>query len=280
MFYQECERLACEKPALEGSIAKIDALLHRVNKNGLFRPDEIASSLKERPSQVLGILKTLCSYELLREVTYFECSACGNLVSTQDFEESMKEYGQYQCSQCMKTFGDDLRKNPAKVYELNPLKDVGSKSFRELPKPLKVFYCYAHEDEELRKELEKHLSLLKRQGLIQDWHDRKLLGGSYLDSEIDVHLDEAHIVLLLISSDFLSSDYCYSVEMEHALAKHSRNETRVIPIIIRECDWSQAPFAELVALPRDGIAVTSKKWTSTDEAFTDVAKGIRKVVCP
>ena len=103
--------------------------------------------------------------------------------------------------------------------------------------PLLLFYSYAHEDELLREQLEKHLSLLKRQGFISGWHDREILPGATWAQEIDVHLESASIVLLLVSPDFLASDYCYEVEMQRALERHRCGETRVIPIILRPCDW-------------------------------------------
>jgi hypothetical protein len=144
--------------------------------------------------------------------------------------------------------------------------------------PLEIFYSYAHvgADEELRNELEKHLSLLKRNGYIKSWHDRRIGAGDEWRSQIDAHARSAHIILLLISSDFVASDYCYDVEMALALERHARHEAIVIPIILRPTDWSGAPFAHLQALPRDAKAVTT--WSNRDEAFTNIAQGIRDVV--
>jgi internalin A len=82
--------------------------------------------------------------------------------------------------------------------------------------PLSVFISYAHEDEPLRQQLETHLSLLRRQGLIANWHDRQILPGTEWEKEIDAHLESAQLVLLLISPDFLASDYCYEIEMKRA----------------------------------------------------------------
>lgn len=142
--------------------------------------------------------------------------------------------------------------------------------------PLEVFYSYAHEDEKLRDEIEKNLTLLQRKGLIVGWHDRRIVAGGNWSDEIDVHVHSAQIILLLISSDFLASDYCYSVEMKVALDRHARREAIVIPIILRPADWAGAPFAHLQALPRDAKAVTT--WENRDEAFADIARGIREVV--
>jgi hypothetical protein len=139
-----------------------------------------------------------------------------------------------------------------------------------------VFFSYTHVDEPLRKALDGHLGLLRRQGLIQTWYDRNILAGSELDAEIGKNLEAADIILLLVSSDFINSDYCFSKEMTRAMERHHAGEARVIPIILRPCDWHTAPFAKLKAIPNDGKAVTS--WENIDEAFTDVAREIRLAV--
>lgn len=141
--------------------------------------------------------------------------------------------------------------------------------------PISIFYAYAEEDEELQKELRKHLSLLKRQGIVADWHFRLITGGKDWEGEIDSHINKSKIILLLVSSDFLSSDYCYDVEMKRAMVLHDSKVARVIPVILRPCDWHSALFGKLQALPKDGKAITT--WADRDEAFLDVAQRIRKV---
>src|SRR5215472_6110261 len=98
---------------------------------------------------------------------------------------------------------------------------------------VKIFISYAHKDEALRDELEKHLSLLQRQGFITSWNDRQILPGTEWAYAISEHLNTAQIILLLISSDFLASDYCYSIEMERALERHEAGEAYVVPVILR-----------------------------------------------
>ena len=144
------------------------------------------------------------------------------------------------------------------------------------PASIEVFYSYAHEDEALIKELRKHLSILKRQGVIREWYDREITAGTEWKGQIDQHLNSAGVILLLISADFLASDYCYDVEMKRALERHDQGEARVIPVILRPVDWQGAPFGKLQSLPTDGKPVTS--WTNRDEAFTDVARGIRNAI--
>jgi Novel STAND NTPase 1/TIR domain len=141
--------------------------------------------------------------------------------------------------------------------------------------PLTVFYAYAHEDERLREELMKHLRLLSRQGLISEWYDHQVVAGRDWETEIDEHLNTASIILLLVSSDFLASDYCYDKEMQRALERHKRNEAHVIPILLRPCDWPPALDA-LQPLPRNGRPVTS--WSDHDEAFRLIASEIRTLI--
>ncbi len=137
-----------------------------------------------------------------------------------------------------------------------------------------VFFSYSHKDEALRDQLESHLALLKNQGLIEAWYDRRILPGSEVDDSIFGKLESADIILLLVSSDFISSPYCYSREMTRAMERHDAGEARVIPVILRHCDWQTAPFGNLMAVPRDGKPVTS--WTDMDEAFTDVTRQVRR----
>ena len=139
-----------------------------------------------------------------------------------------------------------------------------------------VFYSYAHEDEKLRDELAKHLSLLKREGIIKEWHDRCIMPGDEWKHQIDHYLETVELILLLISPDFINSDYCYDIEMQRAMERHKEGTARVIPIILRPVDWTGAPFASLQALPTGGKPVT--EWTSQDRAFLDVAQGIRRAV--
>lgn len=140
-----------------------------------------------------------------------------------------------------------------------------------------LFFCsYSHQDKTFKEALDAHTSLLKRQGLIQIWHDREILPGDDFADKINKNLEMADIVLLLVSSDYLASNYCFSVEMKRALESHSKNQTRIIPLIIRPVDWETAPFGHITALPRDGKAISL--WSNQDEAWQSVIKEIRKTV--
>jgi molecular chaperone DnaK len=142
-------------------------------------------------------------------------------------------------------------------------------------RPISVFYSYSHQDAALREQLEIHLVLLRRQGLIDEWHDRRIEPGEDWASAIDSRLKNADIVLLLVSPDFLASDYCYEREMKTALDRHANGEARVIPIILRAVDWGHTPFSALQALPEDGKPVV--EFGRRDRAWLAVANGIRDV---
>src|SRR5947209_13902795 len=145
---------------------------------------------------------------------------------------------------------------------------------------IEIFYSYAYQDEELRNQLDKHLSSMKRQGLIVGWHSRLISPGADWAKEVDTRLNTAHIILLLISADFLSSSYCTGIEMQRALERHEAGEARVIPIILRPVDWEhESRLNQLKLLPNEAKPVTT--WLTAsgyDEAFVDIARGIRKAV--
>lgn len=139
-----------------------------------------------------------------------------------------------------------------------------------------LFFSYSHKDEALRDRLEVHLGLLKHQGLIDVWHDRRIIAGDEVDDAIFNTLNTADIILLLVSADFVSSAYCYSREMKRAIERHEAGEARVIPVILHHCLWQTAPFGKLMAAPRDGKPVTA--WADQNEALTDVANQIARAI--
>src|SRR5947209_4982833 len=139
-----------------------------------------------------------------------------------------------------------------------------------------VFVSYTHRDKALLDRLLEQLALLKRQKLIGIWHDSEISAGADWQQAITLHLNTAHLILLLISPTFMASEYCYSQEMMRAVERHDADEARVIPIILRPVDWHDAPFGKLQPLPPDGKPVTS--WSNRDAAFLAIAQGIRTSV--
>src|SRR5688572_21245663 len=141
---------------------------------------------------------------------------------------------------------------------------------------LNLFISYSHEDEALKTMLDKHLIMLKRLNKIEVWNDRKLIPGQEWDDEIKNELANAHIILLLISADFNNSEYIWQKELDQAMKRHQEGSARVVPVILRKCEWHQMPYAKLQALPKGGKPVT--EFADRDDAFTDIASGVRMLV--
>jgi hypothetical protein len=137
-----------------------------------------------------------------------------------------------------------------------------------------LVFSYSHADEALRNELEIHLASLKRQGLIDTWHDRRILAGQEFADEINQNFKEADIILLLISPNFIASEYCYNVELKQALQRHDRKEAVVIPVILRPCDWHDLPFGKLQAATADGKPIVH--FPTHDDGFFQVVQAIKK----
>lgn len=146
-------------------------------------------------------------------------------------------------------------------------------------KPVEVFISYTREDEELKNELLKHLSTMKRNGEIRIWHDRMIAAGREWEGQIDENLDKADLILLLVSAGFIASDYCWDVEVKRAMERHEARTARVIPIILRETDLKNVSFAKLQSLPKDRKPVTDpKSWISHDAAWVNVVEGLRTAI--
>lgn len=139
-----------------------------------------------------------------------------------------------------------------------------------------IFFAYSHADETMRNELEKHLSTLKRQNLIKSWHDRRIRPGTDWSETIDQNLNTADVILLLISHDFLASDYCHDIEMQRAMERHRQGEATVIPVILQPCDWEDAPFGVLQATPTDGKPVA--KFANPNDGFLEVVRAVKEII--
>jgi hypothetical protein len=142
--------------------------------------------------------------------------------------------------------------------------------------PVEIFISYSHADEQFRSRLVTHLATLKRQHEITAWHDQCIEPGENWSDEIDAAIDRARIILLLVSANFLASDYCYEKEAKRAMERHRTGEAQVIPIILTICGWKHTPLADLQALPQGGRPISS--WTNPEAAYNDIIEGIRKVL--
>src|SRR5437667_6363152 len=144
--------------------------------------------------------------------------------------------------------------------------------------PVKIFFCYAHEDEALLNQLKAHLKPLQHSGLINFWYDRNISAGTEWEREVIEQLNAAQIILLLISPHFMSSEYCYSIELKQAMERHRRGEVHVIPIILEYIYWQIEPLSKLQVLPKDAKPIKGSGWHNENEALLDVAKGVHIVV--
>jgi hypothetical protein len=149
------------------------------------------------------------------------------------------------------------------------------------PKLVRVFISYSHIDDHHQKLLSKHLQPLVREGKIEIWTDGVIQPGEEWAKAIEVGLTEADLILLLISIDFINSDYCYEKEMKKAVERHERDEAKVIPIIVRPCQWNMAPFAKLQALPKSPQSnnlLPIELWNHNEDAYDRIASAIRQIV--
>jgi len=141
---------------------------------------------------------------------------------------------------------------------------------------VELFCSYSHKDQQLRDQFQAHMAPVRRRQWVQIWTDQRIGPGAEWDLAIDAHLSIADLIVLLISADYLNSDYCYTKEMGSALQRQESKNAYVIPIIVRPCFWQEAPFAMLQVLPLGGKAVTL--WKNRDAAWTQVVTSIKMVV--
>lgn len=141
---------------------------------------------------------------------------------------------------------------------------------------INIVVSYAREDQRHLEGLILHLTPLERSNKIRLWYDGLIQAGQRWDEEIIKNLEQADIILLLVSADFLVSDFVYEVEVQRALERHSEGKAIVVPIILRPCDWSSTPFGDLQALPRNARPVSM--WESQDEAYVDIIRGLISLI--
>ena len=141
---------------------------------------------------------------------------------------------------------------------------------------VEIFLSYAHKDRIWKDRLIEHLSLLKQQGHIAMWYDQDISAGVEWQQAIHEHLDNAQVILLLISPSFVAAEHCYCREMMRAIERHNAGDARVIPIILRPVDWRDTPFGKLQALPLNGQPIMACR--NRDTALFDVAQSIRKAI--
>jgi hypothetical protein len=142
--------------------------------------------------------------------------------------------------------------------------------------PAHIFISYSHQDIDFCKALSKHIISLERQGIVSSWYDGKINPGDNWQNEIYLNLDNSDLILLLVSSDFIASDFCWHKELKTAIEKHENGSAKVIPIIIRPVQWHNTPFANIQALPEKGKPIST--WKNHDQAYANIIGYISKII--
>lgn len=228
----------------------------------------------------------------VRRIQQVHCSTCGYLVEERLLSRWLERgHSQRDCPNCEQPIFLILpdteplgAKTAAQLNEMEQavaicrdanLDDLKRAASRTLGQPVRLFCAYAEPDRGLHQQLQTHLSMLKRQGLVETADLGCLLPGSRHDAGLHALMDAANIVLLLLSADFIASDI-YDESVQRALSRHEQNQARVIPVIVRPVDWQQGPLGQLSPLPEGGRPVS--RWEDRDEAWMDVTAGIRRAI--
>ena len=252
------------------------------------------------------VVQELIDENLLDEKYDFQCD-CGNECTV--YASKLLEKG-YCCPECEREYGKeevvnkgtvvyDIDKRAVMGYNLGSIdaksrirkiieyeshkrknemmqQEYAQADVSQQEKKVKVFLSYSHEDEKFKEKLDQHLAPLKRNGKITTWNDGKLLPGSELDAEIKEQLRQADIIILMISSSFFNSDYCWETEMSEAIKRAKNGECRIIPVIVRECMWEATEFRGFLALPKDGKPIN--EYGNEDKAYTEIARRVNAII--
>ncbi len=219
-----------------------------------------------------------CSIDLSLYGEEFECTECENIFNIKKMKRHSsivyKLNRKYEIIDELKILSQ-FKEDSDNIIDISKIRGHSMINVNGDIK-IKVFLSYSHEDESMKEELDKHLIMLKRNDKIESWNDRCMMAGQELDSEIQQKLESSDVIVLLLSPDFLVSNYCYEKEMKRALEKHDSGETLVIPIILRTCDWLNSPLKKLLAVPKDGKPINT--WDDKDQVYHNVKQEIEKSI--
>ena len=259
----ELGRSSRELGELEQSIDAFQQILS-INSKDSFAMNELAISYRDKGEYEEAKKFALQSVELKNYQSYTVLSTI--------FEQKGEIKKAYEvASKGMKTYGWDKSRLTRQHKKMESLMNTPKESV-----PKKVFISYSHKDEEIKDKLITSLSSLTRTNKIILWHDGDIVGGQEWNTEIFKHFRSADIIVLLISSDFIASDFCFSKELKEAVDRHNNKLAVVIPIIARPTDWHELEFSKIQALPKNGKPITT--WPDEDDALLNVVNGLKKVI--
>lgn len=265
---------------LHAASVPLSATIYLFDRFGKMEQIDHLPFFEEFAARVKGLPAAVASAQTESPVKKFNSGQVTNAGALEDLLALDKERNRLE--ERLSQFGDALpQADVAKIaLRLREVQELRLALFAKVsPRPasaVSVFISYSHADDLLRRELDKHLKVLERQGIIRAWHDRMIGAGAEWAGAIDARLEDARVILLLISADFIASEYCYDVEMRRALARHEAREALVVPVMLRAVALTGTPFAKLQALPRDAKPVQT--WADRDSAFVDIADGLRNAI--
>jgi hypothetical protein len=134
---------------------------------------------------------------------------------------------------------------------------------------LRVFISYSRRDDEARAQLAAELRKFERIGFIESWYDGAIRPGEEWERQIEANLESADVIVLLVSADFLASEYC-ALEAARALERHRAGKATVAPIIVGPCDWQSAAFAKLQVIPRNGQPAPPGAWGPVIDELVEI----------
>ena len=173
----------------------------------------------------------------------------------------------------------ELKRNDVEKLEVFELEDRFRSQLQREKEPLNIFIAYSRADISYCEELRKHLKILELSGEVNEvWYDGLIEVGSDWSNSIKDAMKKADIILLLISSDFIASEFCYQVEMKKAIELHEQKATVVVPVILRDCLWHKTPFGYLQALPQDGKPINSAEWENRDQPYREILDRLDRLI--
>ena len=249
---------------------------------------KIANYLKSSIEEAANIMEKLSDMRAIILNIKANCPICKNDFCVEDINISIK------CNECGNTFSLSQNKRYLHYYYTINESHKEFRKIREYPQlsivskyfqgdinnmntnKVNVFLSYCHADEDYKNKLNIHLSPLKRMSKINEWDDRELKAGTQFDEIIKRHLEKDDVIILLISADFINSDYCYNTEMQKAMERCKKGQCKILPIIVRPCLWNITPLKDFLALPKDGKPLST--YENEDIAYLEIVEAINQEI--